>query len=58
MVPSTKEAKGLSLKQDLVLKLFTHIATKQEIGKLTALEIEQVMTIAETAAEKILALKG
>jgi hypothetical protein len=50
--------KGLSKKQELLFRIFSALAGKQEIGKLGAAEVEQLMQISEAVAEKILAVKS
>ena len=55
---NVKEAKKLTLKQELVHKLFSYVLGKQEIGKVGAKEVEQMMVIAEAAAERILKVRG
>lgn len=57
-VPKAKVRVNLTLKQETVYKIFSSIIGKQEIGKVTATQVEQIMTIAEQATERVLAVKG
>jgi len=47
----------LSKKQDLIWKIFSAIVGKQELGKVGAKEVDQIMAIAEAAADKIIKAK-
>lgn len=47
-------ANQLNVKQDLIWKIFSALVGKQEMGKVDAKMVDQVMVISEAAAEKIL----
>jgi len=49
--------RGLTVKQDLVFKVFSSMVAKQEVGKAGAREAEQLCTTAEAVADKILSME-
>jgi hypothetical protein len=51
------DAPRLTIRQDLVFKVFATVAAKYEIGKLTAKEVEQVVSLSEIVADRILSKK-
>ncbi len=52
-----KPARTLTVRQDLIFRLFANIIGKQEIGKVNAALVEQFLTVADQAADHILQSK-
>jgi hypothetical protein len=53
-----KPASKLTVKQDLIFRLFSTIVSKQDLGKVQAAQVEQIMAISAAAAERILKEHG